>query len=95
MSLLITAIRQFYVGMRACVTLNGGEGLKWFCKSGSAFNRTFGKDASWRPSMLFNVFRMAVLKMALARFCLGANVLAGMVRVDVQWEPKSAGRLGG
>ena len=72
---LISIIRQFHDGMRACVCLNSGETSEWF-----AVEQGLRQGCVIAPD-LFNIFFVAVLTVAFDRFSIDKAVLDDFVRV--------------
>ena len=72
---LISTIRQFHDGMRACVCLDSGETSEWF-----AVEQGLHQGCLIAPG-LFNVFFVAVLTVAFDRFSIEIVVLDDFVRV--------------
>ena len=72
---LISIIRQFHDGMRACVRLDSGETSEWF-----AVEQGLRQGCVIAPD-LFNIFFVAVLTVAFDRFSIDKAVLDDFVRV--------------
>ena len=72
---LISIIRQFHDGMRACVRLDSGETSEWF-----AVEQGLRQGCVIAPD-LFDIFFVAVLTVAFDRFSIDKAVLDGFVRV--------------
>ena len=74
-SYLISIIRQFHDGMRACVRLDSGETSEWFAvEQGPRQGCVIAPD-------LINIFFVAVLTVAFDRFSIDKAVLDDFVRV--------------
>ena len=71
---LISIIRQFHDGMRACVRLDSGETSEWF-----AVEQGLRQGCVIAPD-LFNIFFVAVLTVAFDRFSIDKAVLDDFVR---------------
>ena len=72
---LISIIRQFHDGMRACVRLDSGETSEWL-----AVEQGLRQGCVIAPD-LFNIFFVAVLTVAFDRFSIDKAVLDNFVRV--------------
>ena len=73
---MITVIRQFHDGMRACVRLDDGECSEWF-------NVEQGlRQGCVLAPLLFNIFFAAVLRVALQRFSEDQDIMANLVHLD-------------
>ena len=72
---LISIIRQFHDGMRACVRLDSGETSEWF-----AVEQGLRQGCVIAPD-LFNIFFVAVLTVAFDQFSIDKAVLDDFVRV--------------
>ena len=72
---LISIIRQFHDGMRACVRLDSGETSEWF-----TVEQGLHQGCVIAPD-LFNIFFVAVLTVAFDRFSIHKAVLDDFVRV--------------
>ena len=72
---LISIIRQFHDGTRACVRLDSGEMSEWF-----AVEQSLRQGCVIAPD-LFNIFFVAVLTVAFDRFSIDKAVRDDFVRV--------------
>ena len=72
---MISIIRQFHDGMRACITLDGGRTSKWF-----EVRQGLRQGCVFAP-LLFNIFFMAILSNAEKQFREDPAVVADLVNI--------------